>query len=203
MKKLIMLTGFFLGGAVMAIEEPSFEVIKKTESYEVRSYPKILVAETMVEGDFGDAGNLAFRVLADYIFGNNQSQTKIAMTAPVTQEAPSEKIAMTAPVTLEGKGPRQFQVQFVIPSTYTLETLPKPKDSRVTLRELPPRKVAVYRYSGSWGEEKYQRKLSEFRTMLSQDGLSVQGEPIFSRFDSPFRLWFLRRNEIWLPIGGI
>jgi hypothetical protein len=186
-------------GVVMAIEEPEFKIESKSENYEVRSYGPVLVAETTVEADFESAGNQAFRILAGYIFGGNQSKTKIAMTAPVNQKAASEKIEMTAPVT-QAKGPSGFLVQFTMPKVYSLETLPIPNDSRVQLRQIPARKIAVYGYSGSWSESRYNEKLASFREELKRDGRVVAGEPVLARFDSPFRLWFLRRNEIWIEV---
>jgi hypothetical protein len=186
----------------MAIEEPEFQVVSKTEDYEVRSYGAVLVAETKVDASFEDAGNKAFRILADYIFGGNKSKTKISMTAPVSQTASttSEKIAMTAPVS-QSKTANGFLVQFTMPKTYTMETLPTPNDARVELRSIPARTVAVYSYSGSWSEERYQKKLAIFLEALKKNSVKVVGEPVLARFNSPFQLWFLRRNEIWLEIS--
>ncbi len=185
----------------MAIEEPEFQIASKTEDYEVRRYGAVLVAETKVDVSFEDAGNKAFRILADYIFGGNKSKTKIAMTAPVNQTATaaSEKIAMTAPVS-QSKISSGYLVQFTMPKSYTLESLPIPNDARVELRSIPARTVAVYSYSGSWSEERYQNKLATFLEALKKNGVQPVGEPVFARFNSPFQLWFLRRNEIWLEI---
>lgn len=197
MSILVALTGT----TAMAIEEPPFTVETKNKDYEIRLYEKIIVAETSIQTTFDDAGNQAFRVLADFIFGNNKSQTKIAMTAPVTQQPKSEKIAMTAPVTMAKDGEGSYVVQFVMPESYTLETLPVPNDPRVTIRELPRRRVAVHRYSGSWSETNYLEELKAFRSNLERDKIQTIGEPILSRFNSPFALWFLRRNEIWLELA--
>lgn len=184
----------------MAIEEPIYKVLAKDQNYEIRQYGPTLVAETYVEANFEDAGNQAFRILAAYIFGENLSKTKIAMTAPVNQVAgSSEKIEMTAPVT-QSKRATGALVQFTMPAQYTLETLPVPKDSRVSIRQIPPRTVAVFSYSGSWSESRYQSKLKEFRQDLLKNDLRTIGEPVFARFNSPFQVWFLRRNEIWLEL---
>ncbi|MFN7728134.1 MAG: SOUL family heme-binding protein [Bdellovibrio sp.] len=183
----------------MAIEEADYTVESRARNYEIRSYAPVVVAETRVDSDFENAGNQAFRILAGYIFGANKSKTKIAMTAPVAQEVASEKIEMTAPVT-QSKNSSGFLVQFTMPKKYTLETLPVPNDSRVQLRQLPARKIAAYRYSGSWSESRYKEKLESFRSELKSDGLASTGEPILARFNSPFQLWFLRRNEIWLEV---
>lgn len=185
----------------MAIEEPSYSVISKAENYEVRKYGPIIVAETRVDADFENAGGQAFRILAGYIFGGNKSKTKIAMTAPVNQTAAavSEKIEMTAPVTLS-KPPLGFLVQFTMPMQYTLETLPIPNDVRVEIRKISARTVAVFSYSGSWSEVRYLKKLKEFQEGLKKNGVQTKGDPQFARFNSPFQLWFLRRNEIWIEV---
>ncbi len=182
----------------MAIEEPKYAVDSKNDRYEIRAYESTLVAETVVDAEFDEAGNQAFRILADYIFGNNTSQTKIEMTAPVAQ-VKSEKIEMTAPVNLTKSG-SGFLVQFTMPAKFNMQNLPKPKDERVRIREIPGRKVAVFGYSGSWSESRYKSKLGEFVSALEKDGVKTVGEPVFARFNSPFRLWFLRRNEIWFEV---
>ena len=200
--KSIFILFFLFSGGVMAIEEPSYSVISKSENYEIRKYGPIIVAETKVDADFENAGNQAFRILAGYIFGGNKSKTKIAMTAPVNQTstAVSEKIEMTAPVSM-GKSSVGFLVQFTMPKQYTLETLPIPNDSRVEIRQIPARLVAVFAYSGSWSEARYLKKLAEFQTELKKNVVHIIGEPVLSRFNSPFQLWFLRRNEIWIEIA--
>jgi hypothetical protein len=186
-------------GAAMSTEEPKFTVVRRTERYEIRRYGPTLVAETLVDAGFDEAGNRAFRILADYIFGNNRSRTQLAGAAPVALQAPSEKLAMTAPVNLV-KADSGFLVQFTMPEGYALGTLPEPNDARVRLRELPARSVAVLGYSGSWGETRYEEKLGELRAALQVDGLRPVGAPVFARFNSPFKLWFLRRNEIWIEV---
>jgi len=87
-----------------------------------------------------------------------------------------------------------------MPEKYTLETLPKPDDQKVQLRQLPARKVAVYTYSGSWSESRYTEKLLSFKLELKNDKINTIGEPTLARYNSPFQLWFLRRNEIWLEV---
>ena len=194
MNSILVLLFSFMGVA-MAIEEPAYTVVSNTHGYEVRRYDAILVAETQVNSSFEDAGNLAFKILAGYIFGANQSKTKISMTAPVNQE----KIKMTAPVT-QSKDSSGFLVQFTMPKQYTLETLPLPNDPRVKLRKILPRTIAVFSYSGSWSESRYHEKLKDFKDTLDKDAVLTNGEPVLARFNSPFQLWFLRRNEIWIEI---
>ena len=199
--KLFYLLFFLFSGVTMAIEEPDYRVISKTENFEIRKYGPIIVAETRIEANFEDAGNLAFRILAGYIFGANISKTKIAMTAPVNQTSisKSEKIEMTAPVTMN-KSAKGFLVQFTMPKSYTMDNLPIPNNAKVEIRQIPARTVAVFTYSGSWSESRYHKKLEEFQMALKKNAVHTSGEPTLARYNSPFQIWFLRRNEIWIDV---
>ena len=194
---------FLLAATTMpsqAIEEPTYSVVQKTEQFEVRQYTPYLVAEVVVPGPASEAGNQGFSLLGGYIFGKNKGERKLEMTAPVTQQAaPPIKLEMTAPVT-QAATPGGFLVQFVMPKGYTLATLPEPLDAKVKLREMPGNRVAVIRFSGSWSQSLYEEKLQTLRGALSAAGMATVGEPISSRYNSPFSLPFLRRNEIWLNL---
>jgi len=162
-------------------------------------YLSSCVAETVVDANFDDAGNIAFRRLFDYISGNNQRKESISMTAPVNQKARSEKISMTAPVNqYQSKG--RFIVSFVMPSKYTMENLPEPLDSNVVLREVPSRKLAAIRYSGSWSEKRYETQKELLEEFIRNKSLKITGESIFARYDPPFQLSFLRRNEVLIQV---
>ena len=198
----LMLAGLVLGvsgGVVMAIEEAAYTVEKTDGDFQVRRYAPQVVAETIVEGSLKEAGNKAFRPLFRYISGANRSQSKIPMTAPVTQEREGEKIAMTAPVSQQAMSNR-WSVTFMMPTNSTLESLPEPTDEKVRLRAIPVRRMAVVRYSGTWGEKRYERQLTRLREWMKANGMESLGEPVWSRYDPPFTLWFMRRNEILLPI---
>ena len=207
-KRAVALLGitFLLSVAAMpshAIEEPTYSVVQKTEQYEVRQYAPYLVAEVLVPGPASEAGKQGFSLLGGYIFGKNKGERKLEMTAPVTQtpvEPPAPvKLEMTAPVT-QAAAPGGFLVQFVMPKGYTLATLPEPLEARVKLREVPGNRVAVIRFSGSWSQSLYEEKLQTLRGALSAVGMATVGEPVSSRYNSPFSLPFLRRNEIWLNL---
>jgi len=193
------------GGAAMASEQPGYRVVQKLEDFEIREYAAYLVAETEVSGTRESAGNAGFRVLAAYIFGKNRGEKKIAMTAPVTQ-AEGQRIAMTAPVTQarrEGEaGAAPWVIQFMMPSGYTLETLPEPLDPAIRFRQVPARRVAVVTYSGRWAESLYLEHLSRLREAMLRQGLEPAGEPVWARYDPPFMPWFLRRNEILIEVAG-
>lgn len=186
----------------MAIETPKFKLLKQCDDIELREYPAYVVAETEVEGERDDVGGEAFSRLAGYIFGKNGGAKKIAMTAPVTQEpAEGERIAMTAPVTQQPTGPRKWRVQFMMPAEWTLESLPEPNDSRVHLVVVQTRKMAVVRYSGTWSQANYTEHLQTLTAGLARHGLVAKGDPIWARYDPPYKPWFLRTNEILVEVN--
>jgi len=195
----IVVTLGLAAGEAMAIEEPKYTVIEQAEDFELRQYEPYIVAETLVEGDFSEVGNEGFRRLAGYIFGKNSKEESIDMTAPVNLEPSSEKIAMTAPVNQEAEGGK-WRITFTMPAEYTLETLPAPLDERVTLKREPGRLIAAIRYSGTWRQDRYEEKEARLKSLVEERGLKAVGEPIFARYNSPFALWFLRRNEVLIPV---
>jgi hypothetical protein len=184
-----------LGG----IEKAKYAVVRKEGAFEIRQYAPLIVAETVVDAGFDEAGNVAFRRLYGYISGKNRAQASIAMTAPVEQQKGSEKIAMTAPVEQVKTG-NEYVVRFVMPAAYTMATLPEPLDPAVRLREIPGRKIATVRYSGTWSKKRYEQKKALLETFIAEQGLSAAGEAVFARYDPPFQLWFLRRNEVLIPV---
>lgn len=186
--------------AAMAIEEPRFTVLEQDGGFELRDYSPYLVAETRVEGAFEDAGSVAFQRLFRYISGDNVAQAKIAMTAPVTQTR-GEKISMTAPVSQVADGDA-YLVAFTLPVNYTLATAPRPLDATVGIREIPAQRVACWRYTGRWTAENYDEHLALLRERMKARGLVAGGPPVLARYDPPFKPWFLRRNEILIPVSS-
>ena len=198
----------------MAIEEPKYEVIVSDAQFEVRHYAPVLIAETIVEGDMDAASSKGFRLIADFIFGNNLSsdtdkKSKIAMTAPVTVEPQSSKIAMTAPVTVEPqaaesnmKTAKTWRINFVMPSQYTLANIPKPKNNAVSLREVPSKYFIVHKYSGFNTVSRVQTKTDETVEWAIKRSYKMIGTPQLSRYDPPWTLPMFRRNEIMLEIAA-
>lgn len=205
MLRILLVLFLTLKGVLMAIEEPKYTIIKKYEAFEIREYAPYLVAQTEVSGTFDERGGKAFRILIKYISGENQQQSNIKMTAPVIQESSKEegqKISMTAPV-IQEKGKEDSNssiISFVMPESFTLDTLPSPLDKRITLREKPAKSIAVLQYSGGWGEEKYKENEAILIKALQDANIKTIGEPSFARYNSPFTLWFMRRNEIMIEI---
>ena len=197
-----------ISGAAMATEEPKYTVLSQTENFELRRYDEQLVAQTWVSGDQNTASRAGFKVLADYIFGNNTApsgeSSKISMTAPVTMQSEnkntsdeSQKIAMTAPVSMQ-QNDGKWRVQFVMPSQYTLQTLPKPNNSNIEIVKVPAKNYGVIKFSGLAGSEKVAAKTAELQSWMQAQKLKMTGEPELARYNPPWTLPFMRRNEVMI-----
>lgn len=171
-------------GEIIASEEAEYTLMLQEGEFEVRNYAAHVLAETLVEGSFDKVGNKAFMRLFKYITDNNTSQQNIVMTSPVSQQKIKDSWA----------------VSFTMPATATLETLPIPKDPLIKLRQVPARYLAVIRYSGLWTEKGYLENKAKLEGWIEQKGYVLVGEPVWARYNPPFKPWFLRRNEVLLPI---
>jgi len=169
------------------VEKAPYKVIKKIDKIEIRNYPKMILVSVK---DFHD--NDAFNLLFNYISGNNTSQSKISMTAPVIT---SEKIPMTAPVFSQ-----KNSMAFVMPSSYTESTIPKPKNKDVKIEIKPKKKVAVLRFSGHTSDNKTDKRIAELLSALKDNKIKTKGEPFLMRYNSPFAPGFIRRNEVAIEI---
>jgi hypothetical protein len=201
-KSLLVFIALTLTGAVMATEEPKYAVLEKESPFEIRSYAPMIIAEVQVEGDLDEASSQGFRLIAAYIFGQNQVSEKIAMTAPVTvedQSVKNTKIAMTAPVGIESKAGK-WTVSFVMPSEYTMESIPKPMSPQVQLRQIPAVKKAVISFSGFYNSQKVAEKTLELEQWMKSRDLQGLGSPNFARYNPPWTLPFMRRNEVMITL---
>jgi hypothetical protein len=167
-----------------AVEEAAYTQVARDGRFEVRDYAPMVVAETVVEGDRVSAGDRAFRPLFRYISADNRDGAEIPMTAPVTQTASGD----------------QWAVAFVMPAASALDRLPAPGEPAVTLREIPARRMAVVRYSGFWSEKRYTEHETRLRDWMAKQGLEPAGEAVWARYNPPFTPWFLRRNEVLIPV---
>lgn len=181
-------------------EQQPYDVVAQHPGFELRRYPAHAVAEVVVDGTFERAGNQAFRDLAGYIGGQNAGGTKVEMTAPVVQEAPS-RIAMTAPVLQEvGEDPGRYVVAFVLPAGYSADTAPRPSNSRVTIRQVEPQLAAATRAPGRWTRASYTEAETALRASVQAAGFVITGPLRYARFDPPWKPFFLRRNEVVAPV---
>ena len=185
-----------------ATEKPDYTVVMEDDEFEIREYPSMLIAEVTVKGDRKTAANLAFKKLAGFIFGDNQSRSKLAMTSPVTQTpAVSEKIAMTAPVVQTQTDTGIWVVNFMMPSEYTMETLPVPDDKDITIRETDPYKAVTVRFTGKWKMSTMEKRTRQLETYAAEKGLTTLGPPDYAFYDPPFMPGFMRRNEVHLRLA--
>ncbi len=194
MHRFLILPALVSGVALMATERPSYTVERRVAGLEIRLYRPYLVAQTDVQASMERAGNEAFRRLGGYIFGANGTGQKIAMTAPVAMSPLPEETRL-APT---GSG---FRVTFMMPSSFTLASLPPPKDPRVTFAEVPARRMAAMAYGGNWSEARYQTHLEKLQAALAAEGLKPVGSPVWARYNSPMMPSFMRTNEILVELA--
>ena len=213
-----------LVGIRAGTEQPPYEVVGRVGDAEIRRYAPQIAAETVVEGPVETARNEGFRRVAGYIFGDNTAKASVAMTAPVVQgreaaggsqsiamTAPvvqaragrSEAIAMTSPVVQQPAGAESWSIQFIMPSKYTLATLPQPNDPRVRLVEIPARTFAVVRFSGLGREDAVARHEKALDAALAGSSWRAVGEPVTWYYDPPWTVPFLRRNEVARPVEAV
>jgi hypothetical protein len=188
---------------VWSIAEPSYTVVEKRDGYEIRKYAPYIKAETTVTGDYDNAMSQGFRIVADYIFGNNTTKESISMTTPVLespQVGTSEKIAMTTPVLEATTGNATRTIAFVLPAKYTLATLPRPNNEAVRLIEMPERTVAALRFTWYPTETRIAAKKQLLNDYLVRDQKRITGTTETARYNPPLSMPLTLRNEILVPI---
>ncbi|ANS26290.1 SOUL heme-binding protein [Rhodococcus opacus] len=176
-----------LVGIRSGTEEPRYDVQEKIRGLEIRRYGPRVAAETTVPGDEESARNAGFRRLAGYIFGANVSKSKIAMTSPVSQ--------------VGGPGD-SWVVRFYMPSKWTMEALPIPKDQNVELVEVPGETVAALRFTGDRGPGAVAARAAELLRALDDTAWVPNGEPVAWFYDPPWTIPFLRRNEVVVRVAA-
>jgi len=199
---ILLQTGCSLMG-IRSTEEPDYSLLQQEDRFEVRDYETLVVAETLVDASFDNAGGIAFKRLFGYISGDNEAASSISMTAPVMaldeNRSSGEKISMTAPVTGQ-QTELGWRFAFVLPTGYTLDTAPLPSNTSVKLKQIPARKVAVVRYTGSWNETAYEENLELLQQWMERNRLEAASLPRVAAYDPPWTLPFLRRNEALIDI---
>tara|TARA_B110000483_G_C17876765_1_gene420115 strand:- start:33 stop:662 length:630 start_codon:yes stop_codon:yes gene_type:complete len=195
---IILISAIAVGSIMSRVETPAYEVIKSQGKIEIRQFEPMIIAEVQVQGERTDAISKGFRLLADYIFGNNTARQNIAMTAPV-QQRESIQIAMSAPI--QQQPTKDFWlVSFVMPSEYSMESLPKPKNDRVTLKKVPPQQFIVITFSGTSSDENLREHEEELIEFIKSKNISVTGTPKYAFYNPPWTLPLMRRNEVMIEI---
>lgn len=183
------------------VEKPIYQVIRSEKNVEIRQYAPMIIAEVEVQGNREEAVGGGFRMLADYIFGNNTVQQDIAMTAPVQQQN-SEKISMTAPVQQQSQN-GAWKISFVMPSQYRMDSLPKPNNEAVTLKEVPGEIYAVIQFSGLNSDKNIAQHEKLLMQYIEANQFTASGSPKYAFYNPPWTLPFMRRNEIMLEVENI
>jgi effector-binding domain-containing protein len=197
----IFIIGAGMWGIIASnVEQARYEVVQTQKDIEIRDYAPMIVAEVAVTGTREESIKKGFRVIADYIFGNNTASKKVSMTAPVIQQE-AEKMAMTAPVMQQPDG-EEWRVRFVMPAGYSMETLPKPINNAVNLKSMESRRFAVVRFSGFGTDSRLKQKTVALTEYIQKNNLVVISSPIYAFYNPPWTLPFFRRNEIMVEIGN-
>ena len=196
---LILIVGVLAGPVMSDVEKPDYKVIQSEQNIEIRKYEPMIIAEVEVDGKREDAIRNGFRLLADYIFGNNMVQQDITMTDPVQQQE-SQKIAMTAPVQQQSTG-KSWRMSFVMPSKYSMDSLPKPNNDRVRLKEILTTKFVVVDFSGTNSNENIAEHEKQLLNYIEANKLKITGSPKYAFYNAPWTLPFMRRNEVMIEIN--
>ena len=191
---IILISAIAVGSIMSRVETPSYEVIKSQGKIEIRQFEPMIIAEVQVQGERADAISKGFRLLADYIFGNNTTRQNIAMTAPV-QQRESSQIAMTEPIQQQSTKD-SWLVSFVMPSEYSMESLPEPKSDRVTLKRIPSQQFIVITFSGTSSNENLREHEEELTEFTKVNNISVTGTFKYAFYNPPWTLPLMRRNEV-------
>lgn len=167
------------------LEEPEYEVLSEHEGFEVRKYSKSVQARLLTPGNGWGGSSGGFRRIAGYIFGGNQSNQRIAMTAPVQMWDTDDGSMMS----------------FTMPSEHSIEDLPIPNDKGVEIAEVDEYVVAVLPFSGFSRTSKAKRLMAKLEALVRAVGMTATGAPVLAVYDNPgTTLPFMRRNEIHLPV---
>jgi len=196
---LILIVGVLAGPVMSDVEKPDYKVIQSEQNIEIRQYDPMIIAEVEVDGKREDAIGDGFRLLADYIFGNNTVQQVISMTAPVQQKE-NQKIAMTAPVQQQSTG-KSWGMSFVMPSKYSMDSLPVPNNNRVRLKEILTKKFVVIEFSGTNSNENVTEHENQLMNYIEANQIKINDSPKYAFYNPPWSLPFLRRNEVMIEIN--
>ena len=196
---LILIVGVLAGPVMSDVEKPDYKVIQSEQNIEIRQYEPMIIAEVEVDGKREDAIGDGFRLLADYIFGNNTVQQVISMTAPVQQKE-NQKIAMTAPVQQQSTG-KSWRMSFVMPSKYSMDSLPVPNNNRIRLKEILTKKFVVIEFSGTNSNENVTEHENQLMNYIEANQIKINGSPNYAFYNPPWSLPFLRRNEVMIEIN--
>jgi len=192
---VVLVFGAAMIGPIMSnVEVPAYKILKKEQNIEIRRYPPLIIAEVKTAGSRQASISNGFRILADFIFGNNEGEKQLSMNGPITQQE-GIKIAMTAPVQQE-KADAEWAISFIMPSKFSIDTIPNPINDRIKIIQIPSKRYAVISFSGRNTEENLTTHTNELEKYINGSSYSKAGNAKYAFYNPPWTLPFLRRNEV-------
>ena len=192
---IVLVFGAAMIGPIMSnVEVPAYKIVKKEQNIEIRQYPPLIIAEVKTAGSRQDSIGNGFRILADFIFGNNEGEKQLSMNGPITQQE-GIKIAMTAPVQQE-KTDTEWAISFIMPSKFSIDTIPNPINDRIKITQIPSKRYAVITFSGRSTEANLTKHTNELEIYMNGSSYSKVGNAKYAFYNPPWTLPFLRRNEV-------
>ena len=196
---VVLVFGAAMIGPIMSnVEVPAYKILKKEQNIEIRQYPPLIIAEVKTAGSRQDAIGDGFRILADFIFGNNEGEKQLSMNGPITQQE-GIKIAMTAPVQQE-KTDTEWAISFIMPSKFSIDTIPNPINDRIKIIQIPSKRYAVITFSGRSTEANLTKHTNKLEIYMNESSYSKVGNAKYAFYNPPWTLPFLRRNEVQFEI---
>ncbi len=191
----VLAFGAAMIGPIMSnVEVPAYKILKKEQNIEIRQYHPLIIAEVKTAGSRQASISDGFRILADFIFGNNEGEKQLSMNGPITQQE-GIKIAMTAPVQQE-KTDAEWAISFIMPSKFSIDTIPNPINDRIKIIQIPSKRYAVVTFSGRSTEENLTTHTNELEKYIYGSNYSKAGNAKYAFYNPPWTLPFLRRNEV-------
>ena len=196
---VVLAFGAAMIGPIMSnVEVPAYKIVKKEQNIEIRQYPPLIIAEVKTAGSRQDSIGNGFRILADFIFGNNEGEKQLSMNGPIRQQE-GIKIAMTAPVQQE-KTDTEWAISFIMPSKFSIDTIPNPINDRIKIIQIPSKRYAVITFSGRSTEANLTKHTNELEIYMNGSSYSKVGNAKYAFYNPPWTLPFLRRNEVQFEI---
>ena len=197
---VVLVFGAAMIGPIMSnVEVPAYKILKKEQNIEIRQYPPLIIAEVKTAGSRQASIGDGFRILADFIFGNNEGEKQLSMNGPITQQE-GIKIAMTAPVQQE-KTDTEWAISFIMPSKFSIDTIPNPINDRIKIIQIPSKRYAVITFSGRSTEANLTKHTNELEIYMNGSSYSKVGNAKYAFYNPPWTLPFLRRNEVQFEIS--
>ncbi|MAV18198.1 MAG: SOUL family heme-binding protein [Candidatus Micropelagos sp.] len=187
---LVIIIMLFSTPAWAEYEQPSYKVILEQDKFSIRDYSEVIVVETEVVASRRDATSEAFRKLFRYISGNNEANLEISMTSPVAQTLTNQ----------DGEIGENWAVRFFLPRSLSEENIPKPSETGVAVVKLKAQKYGSVSFKGTQNDKKVSENLAKLEAFIAENDYEVSGPPVYAFYDPPFIPWFLRDNEILLPV---